>query len=55
VVIVALLWDGEEVKVKRLYGEEEDHVRLGPENVRIQGRKVYVVHPLLGRAAGGGA
>src|SRR5918911_3724738 len=56
-VIVALLRDGEEVTVKRLYRERENRVRLRPENgdheelvlpaedVRIQGRVVYVVHP----------
>lgn len=55
-VVVALLGDGEEVTVKRLYREGEA-VRLRPENgeheeivvaadeVRLQGRVVYVVHP----------
>jgi repressor LexA len=55
-VIVALLRGGEEVTVKRLYREGE-MVRLKPENgeheeivvpadeVRVQGRVVYVVHP----------
>jgi repressor LexA len=53
---VALLGDGDEVTVKRLYREGES-VRLRPENgeheeivvpadeVRLQGRVVYVVHP----------
>jgi repressor LexA len=66
-VIVALLRDGEEVTVKRLYRERENRVRLRPENgdhevlvlpaedVRIQGRVVYVVHPPKRRSAGGGA
>jgi repressor LexA len=65
-VIVALLRDGEEVTVKRLYREEGNRVRLRPENgdheelvlpaedVRIQGRVVYVVHPPKRRSAGGG-
>jgi repressor LexA len=65
-VIVALLKDGEEVTVKRIYREGEK-VRLRPENgdhealvlpaedVRVQGRVVYVVHPPGGRASGGGA
>jgi repressor LexA len=64
-VIVALLRGGEEVTVKRLYREEEGMVRLRPENgeheelvlpsedVRVQGRVVYVVHPPDKRAAGG--
>jgi repressor LexA len=55
-VVVALLNRGEEVTVKKLYREGEV-VRLKPENgehedlivpaqdVRIQGRVVYVVHP----------
>ncbi len=55
-VVVALLGDGDEVTVKRLYREGET-VRLKPENgeheeivvpaegVRLQGRVVYVVHP----------
>ena len=55
-VVVALLRNGEEVTVKRLYREGE-MVRLKPENgehedlfvpaedVKIQGRVVYVVHP----------
>lgn len=55
-VVVALLGDGDEVTVKRLYREGES-VRLRPENgeheeivvsadeVRLQGRVVYVVHP----------
>jgi repressor LexA len=60
-VIVALLRDGEEVTVKRLYREGGDRVRLRPENgdyeelvlpaedVRGQGRVVYVLHPPRGR------
>jgi repressor LexA len=55
-VIVALLNEGEEVTVKKLYREGE-MVRLKPENgehedmvlsareVRIQGRVVHVIHP----------
>lgn len=55
-VVVALLRNGEEVTVKRLYWEGE-MVRLKPENgehedlvapareVRIQGRVVHVIHP----------
>ena len=55
-VVVALLRDGEEVTVKRLYREGED-IRLKPENgehedlvvpdedLKVQGRVVYVVHP----------
>jgi repressor LexA len=55
-VVVALLRGGEEVTVKRLY-REGDYLRLRPENgdhedivvraedVSIQGRVVYVVHP----------
>lgn len=55
-VVVALLRNGEEVTVKRLY-REGDNVRLRPENgehedlvvpagdVTVQGRVVYVVHP----------
>ena len=55
-VVVALIRGGEEVTVKRLYRESEN-VRLRPENgdhedlvvpaedVAIQGRVVYVVHP----------
>ncbi len=55
-VIVALLRNGEEVTVKRLYREGET-VRLKPENgrhedllvpardVRVQGRVVHVIHP----------
>jgi repressor LexA len=66
-VIVALLGDGEEVTVKRLYREERGTVRLRPENgdheelvlpaedVRVQGRVVHVVHPPEKKAAGGGA
>lgn len=59
-VVVALLRGGEEVTVKRLFRENGD-VRLRPENgdhedlvvpaeeVGIQGRVVYVVHPPRGR------
>ncbi len=55
-VVVALLRNGEEITVKRLYREGE-MVRLKPENgdhkeivvppdeVRIQGRVVHVIHP----------
>jgi repressor LexA len=55
-VVVALLGNGEEATVKRLYREGEA-VRLKPQNgghedivllgedVRIQGRVVYVIHP----------
>jgi repressor LexA len=55
-VVVALLRNGEEVTVKRLYREGEN-VRLKPENgdhedlvvpeedLKVQGRVVYVVHP----------
>ena len=55
-VVVALLGDGDEVTVKRLY-REGAKVRLRPENgehkeilvpaeeVRVQGRVLYVVHP----------
>ena len=55
-VVVALLGNGEEVTVKRLYREGES-VRLRPQNgghedivvpaeeVRVQGEVVYVVHP----------
>jgi repressor LexA len=55
-VVVALLRNGEEVTVKRLYregheirlkphnGEHEDLV-VSAENVRMQGRVVYVIHP----------
>jgi repressor LexA len=64
-VVVALLRDGEEVTVKRLYTEGNE-VRLKPENgdheelvlpaedVRVQGRVIYVVHPPGKKAAGGG-
>jgi repressor LexA len=60
-VVVALLRDGEEVTVKRLY-TEGNKVRFRPENgdheelvlpaedVRVQGRVVYVVHPPGARA-----
>lgn len=59
-VVVALLRNGEEVTVKRLYREGEQ-LRLRPENgdhedlvlpaedVKIQGRVVYVVHPPRGK------
>lgn len=59
-VVVALLRGGEEVTVKRLYREGEN-VRLKPENgdhedlvvpeedLKVQGRVVYVVHPPRGR------
>ena len=55
-VVVALLGGGDEVTVKRLYREGEK-VRLRPENgehqeilvsadeIRVQGRVIYVVHP----------
>src|SRR5918998_82746 len=55
-VVVALLGNGEEATVKRLYREEEA-VRLKPQNgehedivllgedVEIQGQVVYVIHP----------
>lgn len=55
-VVVALLRNGEEVTVKKLYREGET-VRLKPQNgehedlvvpareVRLQGRVVYVIHP----------
>jgi repressor LexA len=63
-VAVVLLRGGEEVTVKRIYREGEK-VKLRPENgdheelvlpaedVRVQGRVVYVVHPPGGRGAGG--
>jgi repressor LexA len=66
-VIVALVRDGEEVTVKRLYREEGNRVKLRPENgdheervlpaedVRVQGRVVYVVHPPGRKLNGGGA
>ena len=59
-VVVALLYNGEEVTVKRIYrerGEAGESVRLSPENgdhedlvvpaeeVMVQGSVVYVVHP----------
>jgi repressor LexA len=59
-VVAALIGGGEEVTVKRLY-RERDLLRLRPENgdhedlvvpaddVTIQGRVVYVVHPPRGR------
>ena len=63
-VVAALLRGGEEVTVKRLYrerGEAGETLRLKPENgdhedlvvpadeVTVQGRVVYVVHPPRGR------
>lgn len=64
-VVVALIGNGEEVTVKRLYrergGAAGDLLRLRPENgdhedlvvpaedAKIQGRVVYVVHPPRGR------
>lgn len=63
-VVAALIGNGEEVTVKRLYrerGEAGDLVRLKPENgdhedlvvsaddVTLQGRVVYVVHPPRGK------
>jgi repressor LexA len=66
-VIEALLRDGEEVTVKRLYREEAGRVRLRPENrtheelvlpsedVRVQECVLYVVHPPNERADRGGA
>jgi repressor LexA len=63
-VVAALIGGGEEVTVKRLYRERDeagDLLRLRPENgdhedlvvpaedVTIQGRVVYVVHPPRGR------
>ncbi|MGH3147175.1 MAG: transcriptional repressor LexA [Rubrobacter sp.] len=65
-VVVALLGDGDEVTVKRLYREGES-VRLRPENgeheeivvladeVRLQGRVVYVVHPPRRSPSGDGS
>lgn len=62
-LVVALLGGGEEVSVKRLYRERES-VRLKPENgdheeavfsaeeVRVQGRVVYVLHPPRERTGG---
>jgi repressor LexA len=67
-VVAALIGDGEEVTVKRLYREKNeagDLLRLKPENgdhqdlvvsaenVTIQGRVVYVVHPPRGRYENG--
>jgi repressor LexA len=58
-VVAALIGNGEEVTVKRLYRKGD--LRLRPENgdhgdlvmpaedVKIQGRVVYVVHPPRGR------
>lgn len=63
-VVAALIGNGDEVTVKRLYrerGEAGDLLRLRPENgdhedlvvpaedVKVQGRVVYVVHPPRGR------
>jgi len=63
-VVAALIGGGEEVTVKRLYrerGEAGDLLRLRPENgdhedlvvpaedVTIQGRVVYVIHPPRGK------
>ena len=63
-VVAALIGNGEEVTVKRLYRERGgagDLLRLRPENgdhedlvvpaedVKIQGRVVYVIHPPRGR------
>ena len=62
-VVAALLENGDEVTVKRLYREGE-YLRLRPENgdhedivvlaedVILQGRVVYVVHPPRGRSRG---
>jgi repressor LexA len=59
-VVAALVGDGDEITVKRLY-REGNLLRLRPENgdhedlvmsaedVKIQGRVVYVVHPPRGR------
>lgn len=59
-VVAALIGNGDEVTVKRLY-REGDKLRLRPENgghedlvlpaeeVEVQGRVVYVVHPPRGR------
>lgn len=59
-VVAALIGNGEEVTVKRLY-REGDYLRLRPENgdhedlvvsaddVTLQGRVVYVVHPPRGK------
>ena len=59
-VVVALIGNGEEVTVKRLYRDGET-LRLKPENgehedlvlpaeaVKVQGRVVYVVHPPRGK------
>ncbi len=58
-VVVALLGEGEEATVKRLY-REDGQIRLRPENrehedivvpadkVRVQGRVAYVIHPPRG-------
>lgn len=64
-VVVALLRDGEEVTVKRFYREgenvrlrpengEHEELVLAPEDVRVQGRVVYVVHPPRGSRGGDG-
>ncbi len=62
-VVVALLNGGEEVTVKRLY-RDGDKVRLKPENgehedivipaqeVKVQGRVVWVFHPPRGKKDG---
>ncbi len=59
-IVAALVGNGEEVTVKRLYrdgqmlrlrpenGDHEDLV-VSAEDVQIQGRVVYVVHPPRGR------
>lgn len=59
-VVAVLIGNGEEVTVKRLYREDE-YIRLRPENgdhedlilpaedIKVQGRVVYVVHPPRGR------
>jgi repressor LexA len=59
-VVAALIGNGDEVTVKRLYregallrlrpenGDHEDLV-VPAENVKMQGRVVYVVHPPRGR------
>jgi repressor LexA len=65
-IVVVLLREGEEVTVKRFYREGET-LRLRPEappgeyeemvvpaeEVRVQGRVVYVLHPPGGRPGGG--
>lgn len=59
-VVAALIGNGDEVTVKRIYREDE-YIRLRPENgdyedillpaedVEVQGKVVYVVHPPRGR------